>query len=303
MLIANPIYDTVFKYLMENLKVAKGIISTIINEEILTLDLAAQEHTYQSVEPALMILHLDFIAKIRLKQGGSKNVLIELQKSNLAYDILRFRRYLGKKYLQPDEVILPDGTRAQEALPIITIYFLGFNIEEDLPAVIKVNRKYIDLLGGKEITEKNDFIERLMHDSYVIQVKRLDLKMRTELEYVLSVFKQENFIRNMERRVKRYDYEPQDELMRLILRQLEKAAGDNKLLEQLEMEELAEIELENTFGVMKRQLQQKDKELEQKDKALGEKDKALDETIKAKDQMIEEKEKLIQDLLSQLKNK
>ena len=76
MLIANPIYDTVFKYLMENLKVAKGIISTIIDEEILTLDLAAQEHTYQSIEPALMIFHLDFIAKIRLKKGGSKNVLI-----------------------------------------------------------------------------------------------------------------------------------------------------------------------------------------------------------------------------------
>ena len=51
------------------------------------------------------------------------------------------------------------------------------------------------------------------------------------------------------------------------------------------MEELAEIELENTFGVMKRQLQQKDKELEQNYKAL------------------EEKEKLIQELLSQLKNK
>ncbi|MCX6580295.1 MAG: hypothetical protein NT166_08925 [Candidatus Aminicenantes bacterium] len=223
-----------------------------------------------------MIFHLDFIAKIRLKQGGCKNVLIELQKSNLAYDILRFRRYLGKKYTQPDEVLLEDGTVTQEALPIITIYFLGFNLDGHLPAVIKVNRKYIDLLGGNEITEKNDFIERLTHDSYVIQVKRLDLKMQTELEYVLSVFKQENFIENMRRRVKRYDFEPQDELMRLILRQLEKAAGDNKLLEQLEIEELADLELENAFGDMKRQLLQKDKELE-------------------------EKEKLIQELLSQLK--
>ena len=65
------------------------------------------------------------------------------------------------------------------------------------------------------------------------------------------------------------------------------------------MEELAEIELENTFGVMKRQLQQRDKELEQKDKALEENKK----NIEAKDQVIEEKEKLIQDLLSQLKNK
>jgi hypothetical protein len=292
MLIANPIYDTVFKYLMENLKVAKGIISTIIGEEILTLDFKAQEHTHRTSEPAIMIFHLDFIAKIRLKPGGSKTVLIELQKSNVAYDILRFRRYLGKQYTQPDEVLQEDGTVTHEALPIITIYFLGFNINGDLPAVIKVDRKYIDLLGGKEITAKNDFIERLTHDSYVIQVKRLELEMRTELEYVLSVFKQENFIENMRRRVKRYDYEPPDELMRLILRQLEKAAGDNKLLEQLEIEELAEIELENTFGAMKRQLLQRDKELEEKVNELEQQKK-----------IIAEKEKLIQELLSQKKDR
>ncbi len=292
MLIANPIYDTVFKYLMENLKVAKGIISTIIGEEILTLDFKAQEHTHRTSEPAIMIFHLDFIAKIRLKPGGSKTVLIELQKSNVAYDILRFRRYLGKQYTQPDEVLQEDGTVTHEALPIITIYFLGFNINGDLPAVIKVDRKYIDLLGGKEITAKNDFIERLTHDSYVIQVKRLELEMRTELEYVLSVFKQENFIENMRRRVKRYDYEPPDELMRLILRQLEKAAGDNKLLEQLEIEELAEIELENTFGAMKRQLLQRDKELEEKVNELEQQKK-----------LIAEKEKLIQELLSQKKDR
>ena len=32
MLIANPIYDVVFKYLMANVEIAKGVISTIINE-------------------------------------------------------------------------------------------------------------------------------------------------------------------------------------------------------------------------------------------------------------------------------
>jgi uncharacterized protein (DUF3084 family) len=99
--------------------------------------------------------------------------------------------------------------------------------------------------------------------------------------------------------------------MRLILRQLEKAAGDDKLLEQLEMEELAEIELENTFGIMKKQLQQKEQELENKnktieakDKTLEAKDKALeakDKALEAKDKALEEKEKMIQELLSQLK--
>ena len=39
MKIANPIYDVVFKYLMEDSKIAKLLISTIIGEKILTLDL------------------------------------------------------------------------------------------------------------------------------------------------------------------------------------------------------------------------------------------------------------------------
>jgi hypothetical protein len=37
MYIANPIYDVVFKYLMEDNKVAKKLISTIIGEKIIEI--------------------------------------------------------------------------------------------------------------------------------------------------------------------------------------------------------------------------------------------------------------------------
>jgi hypothetical protein len=120
-----------------------------------------------------------------MKQGGYKNVLIELQKSNLPYDIMRFRRYLGEQYKKVDEVLVEDGTLSKESLPIITIYFLGFYISKTLPAVIKVDRRYIDVLGGKDIEERNDFIEQLSHNSYVIQVPGLKLQMSTSLEWVL----------------------------------------------------------------------------------------------------------------------
>jgi hypothetical protein len=43
--IANPIYDVVFKYLMEDAKVAKLLISSIIGEEIEELDFRPQEFT------------------------------------------------------------------------------------------------------------------------------------------------------------------------------------------------------------------------------------------------------------------
>ncbi len=43
MQIANPIYDVVFKYMMEDAKVAKLLISSIINEEVEKLKFRPQE--------------------------------------------------------------------------------------------------------------------------------------------------------------------------------------------------------------------------------------------------------------------
>ncbi|UCH95179.1 MAG: hypothetical protein JSV88_33725 [Candidatus Aminicenantes bacterium] len=298
MLIANPIYDTVFKYLMEDIDIAKGIISTIIDEEIVTLDLKAQESVYKS-EKSLTVYHLDFIAKLRMKQGHHKNVLIELQKSNLPYDIMRFRRYLGEQYKKIDEVMQDDGTLSKESLPIITIYFLGFYISKTLPAVIKVDRRYIDVLGGKDIEERNDFIEKLTHNSYVIQVPGLKLQMRSRLEWVLSIFKQENFIEADSYRLKSYEYEPQDELMKTILKQLEKAAGDKKLLRTLELEEMAEREYENAFGELERKMMKQEKIITEKDKIITEKDKVIEGNKK----LIDEKDQYIRELLVKLEGK
>ena len=43
MQIANPIYDVVFKYLMEDSKIAKLLISSIIKQEIEIMDFLPQE--------------------------------------------------------------------------------------------------------------------------------------------------------------------------------------------------------------------------------------------------------------------
>lgn len=43
MKIANPIYDVVFKYLMEDLSVAKLILETLLDKEIIELDFLPTE--------------------------------------------------------------------------------------------------------------------------------------------------------------------------------------------------------------------------------------------------------------------
>ena len=46
MIIANPIYDTVFKKMMESERVAKFFIGTLLEQDIETVEVQPQEFTY-----------------------------------------------------------------------------------------------------------------------------------------------------------------------------------------------------------------------------------------------------------------
>ncbi|MDR2621527.1 MAG: hypothetical protein LBC48_02970, partial [Dysgonamonadaceae bacterium] len=107
--IANPIYDVVFKFMMEDEKVAKSFLSAIIGEEVVELSFASRERTIRKPTEkkeekkedeglCLTVCRYDFSAQIALPGGGFKTVLIELQKAKLASDIMRFCRYLGRNY-------------------------------------------------------------------------------------------------------------------------------------------------------------------------------------------------------------
>jgi len=196
--IANPIYDVVFKYLMEDAKVAKLLISSIIGEEIEELDFRPQEFTtdidksrLEGRAGTLTVYRLDFSARIKT-DTGSRNVIIEIQKAKFATDIMRFRSYLGNQYSDTGStqtVTINNHTRSI-GIPIISIYFLGHKLDHTESPVIGVKRTYTDLITGVELTTKESFIESLTHDSYVIQIPNLTKKRRNELETLLGIFDQ-----------------------------------------------------------------------------------------------------------------
>ena len=72
MIIANPIYDVVFKYLMEDIEIAKGLISRIIHEEVEALEFNAQEPSFDRQYSVLSLFRMDFLAKIKTNSGESK---------------------------------------------------------------------------------------------------------------------------------------------------------------------------------------------------------------------------------------
>jgi len=43
--VANPIYDVVFKYLMEDVRVARTILSALLKQDVLSVEPRAHEYT------------------------------------------------------------------------------------------------------------------------------------------------------------------------------------------------------------------------------------------------------------------
>ena len=290
MQIANPIYDVVFKYLMQNNEIAILILSTILEEEILALDLLPQETVMAMENRSFTVYRLDFAALIRTSSGEERHVLIEIQKAKFAADIMRFRRYLGDQYKKGFPA---EGGKAPKAIPIIGIYFLGYKLEHATSSVIKVYRTYRDGVTGEELPDREEFIESLTHDSIVIQIPYLGPKRRNAAERLLAIFDQ---LRKVERDGHLLDVDEQDypEEYRKVVRLLNGAVSEPNIRKTMEVEDeiLAELEdIERRMAGMEKALEEKDQVIEENVKVLEEKDQALEE----KDQALEEKNRMLEE--------
>lgn len=234
--IANPIYDVVFKYLMNDEKVAKLLLSAIIGKEVVSLEFRPTEHHFP-VGELLAVLRMDFTARIVDTNGQQELVILELQKAKLASDIMRFRRYLGEQYANKENVVREPSPEYpyRKALPIMSIYFLGHSLAHTKAPVVRVNRTYIDAATGEQIHEKEEFIESLTHDSIIIQIPYLKGRRRTELEQLLSLFDQSSAMTDPHFLSVNEDELP--ERYRPLLRRLQKAVADPVVRQTMDAED------------------------------------------------------------------
>ncbi|BDU78066.1 hypothetical protein [Mesoterricola sediminis] len=295
MRIANPIYDVVFKYLLDDEKVARLVLSALLGKEVLELQFRPTEVHHEAARPdatQLLVLRMDFAATVRMEDGSRKLVLIEIQKARSAWDVQRFRRYLGSNYASPENVYLdPEGKK--HALPIVTIYFLGEGLEcVDVP-VLKINRHYLDVATGEEVKITDPFVEALTHDAIVVQVNRLKNRRRTELERLLEVFDQGLASRTDPHLLDILE-ENFPERHREVLRRLLRASAEQEVREKMDVEDdmLAAIrdqaressDLRQVVADQAQALAEKDQALAEKDQALADQSQALTE----KDRLIAE---------------
>ena len=302
MIVANPIYDIVFKYLMEDERIARTILSALLKKDVVAVEVRRHEYS-DDTRDSLSVLRIDFGATIREGNGKEHLILIELQKTWLDTETLRFRQYLGVHYSNPKNMV--DGAHA---LPMVAVYLLGHkvgDIEEPVLYVSHQSCDYNDNVVTKGLPDP--FIDNLTHDSIIVQIPRLHGRINNRLDKVLSIFDQSRRDENDYRQLK-IDYSAYagDADMEYILHRLRMVANDFEMLYKMNVEAecIGAIEKRDTELLMKdRQLAEMNVQLSEKDSLLSEKDSLLseqEEMLRTTVKMLFESGKQIEDVAKSL---
>ena len=235
--VANPIYDSVFKYLMEDERIAKTILSALLKKEVVSVNIRRNEYS-NGTRNNISMFRIDFGAQIREEDGSVKLILIELQKTWLETETLRFRQYLGAQYANPENMV-HDEMRPPYGLPMVAVYILGHKVGNiDVP-VLYVNHKTYDY-DGNEVTKglPDPFVDSLIHSSIIVQIPLLHGQINNRLDKVLSVFDQNNKEKDNQHVMELdEDLYTGDADMEYILHRLLMASSDAQLRQDMNVED------------------------------------------------------------------
>ena len=263
--IANPIYDAIFKYLMEDQRIAKTVLSALLKKEVVKVEIRPHEYA-NSTKDRISMFRLDFAATIRDENGKESAILIELQKTWVETETLRFRQYLGTYYNQKDNVREENGQ--PYALPLVAIYILGHRVGDINEPILYVSHGTFDY-NGNAVSEgiPNTFVESITHDSIIVQIPLLNGQINNRLLKVLSVFDQSNADKH-NTQLMRFDEDMYkgDVELQYLLQRLERAALDARLRQDMNVED-------EYYG----ELEKRDTQLMQREKVIAEQQQRLDQ--------------------------
>ena len=307
-LIANPIYDSAFKYMMQNERAATVLLENLLDKEILKLDILTNDTPIIEEKTGVRILRLDFSAKIKDRETGETElVIIELQKSYLDTEIMRFRTYLGQQYSdikKTDTEIVNtwrkdkktgkiENVKVEKHVPlhIVAIYILGHTFQEiDIPKPIIYN--YPDPRGieNEPISDvmKTRFFRSITHDTIIVQIPYLKRNAKTKLEQMLEIFCQDYVSNDTDQLLEFDNLEDRSQDFKDLARPLIYAVSDSKVRKVMTVEDEMAIHFQNVKYVTdenealhtileesRLKLQEKDNQLQEKDNQLQEQQSQL----------------------------
>ena len=278
--VANPIYDVVFKHLMQDDRAARLLVGEIARLDVASLELRPQERVIvrdgdDGDRLPLTVIRMDFAARVRTANGCLRQVLIELQKAKAPTVVARFRRYLGEQ-LRDGGGLLDDADGG--AVPIIAIYLLGYDLGLSEEPVIDVCPDVRERRTGRRLDAAHPFVASLHHRSHIVQIPRLAQRRRNDLERFLSIFDQAQQAAG-DGHVLRIEESAYPEEWGFVLRQLRSAMAEEGVRRSME----AEDELLRDSMVLAQQADAERREKERQTQRADEQSRRADEERQEKE--------------------
>ena len=294
--VANPIYDSVFKYIMEDERIAKIMLSALLKKEV--VHVTERPHEYSNTtRDTLSMFRIDFAATVREREGNEikdRIVLIELQKTWLNTETLRFRQYLGAQYSNKNNI--REAEDKGFAYPMVAVYLLGHRVGNIKEPIVYVNHDVFDY-NGNVVKEGNmePFVESLTHNSIIVQIPLLHGNVNNRLEKVLSVFDQ-TFVDGDTQQVLKIDEDKfaDDNDMLYVLHKLTAAAANSEMRQDMNVEDEYYKAIEDRDTA----IMQRDKMLRERDCKMAQ----MDERLSQQSEQLSQQSEQLSQQSEQLRN-
>ena len=292
--VANPLYDAVFKYLMEDDRIAKTILTALLKKKVIDVKIRRNEYANLTRRESISMFRIDFAATVLDEDNQPHLMLIELQKTWLPTETLRFRRYLALQYNNEENMLKEEHEKY--AIPMVAIYLLGHCVGKIEDPVIYVNHHAYNY-DGKKVEEgiPDPFVESLQHDGIIVQIPLLHGRVNNLLEKVLCLFDQTNVADN-KKVIKVDDKQFEgDNDMEYIVRRLQSAAADPDMRYQMNAEDefFSILEEKDTLIMQLKELKEKDEMLRKMIKGMQENGMSLDDIAKMLNKTVDEVKQIL----------
>ena len=294
--VANPIYDSVFKYIMEDERIAKTMLSALLKKEVVHVTVRPHEYS-NTTRDTLSMFRIDFAATVREREGNEikdRIVLIELQKTWLNTETLRFRQYLGAQYSNKNNI--REAEDKGFAYPMVAVYLLGHRVGNIKEPIVYVNHDVFDYNGNVvEDGNMEPFVESLTHNSIIVQIPLLHGNVNNRLEKVLSVFDQ-TLVDGDTQQVLKIDEDKfaDDNDMLYVLHKLTAAAANSEMRQDMNVEDEYYKAIEDRDTA----IMQRDKMLKERDCKLAQ----MDERLSQQSEQLSQQSEQLSQQSEQLRN-
>jgi hypothetical protein len=280
-IIANPMYDTVFKRLMENERIVRTFIGTILGKTVEKLSIGHGKVEWLEPQDEIIAMQAnkDNAPQVRWKRDFDFTALVKTGKTDDACEEMpiRVRKFGPYSRARNYREKLVDRNENESAVTSICI--LGFTLPDIESACARIGKTAEDLVEAKPLTATNKIVESLMNnerDTYVIQPERIVAgNSRTELDKLLGIFEQRDFFAinwDENKILKRYSHSVDNEDLREIVDFLHYLAAEP------DERKLIEYEYEYWFAVsvqIEAMREEKDREIAAKDREIAAKDREI----------------------------